>query len=84
MKKFTQYLDAKQLQEALTHRDAREVPLVEAKLSRVFQYVEDDNKDFGIVSAFRAANSDKENRAKHDELKKLVRCHLNVIPEHAL
>ncbi len=73
MKKFTQFLDAKQLQEALAKRDAREVPLVEAKLSRVFQYVEDDNKDFGIVSAFRAANSDKENRAKHDELKKLVR-----------
>jgi hypothetical protein len=73
MKKFIQYLDARQLQEALANRDTQEVPLVEAKLSRVFQYVEDDNKDFGIVSAFRAANSDKENRAKHDELKKLIR-----------
>lgn len=73
MKKFTQYLDAKQLQEALTHREENEVPLVEAKLSRVFQYVEDDKKDFGIVSAFRGSNSDKENKANHEELKKLVR-----------
>ena len=73
MKKFTQYLDSRGLQEALTHREATEVSLVEAKLSRVFQYVEDDKKDFGIVSAFRGVNSDKENKARHEELKKMVR-----------
>lgn len=73
MKKFTQYLDSKGLQEALTRKDTSEVSLVEAKLSRVFQYVEDDKKDFGIVSAFRAVNSDKENKARHEELKKAVR-----------
>jgi len=73
MKKFTQYLDSRGLQEALSHKEATEVSLVEAKLSRVFQYVEDDKKDFGIVSAFRGTNSDKENKARHEELKKMVR-----------
>jgi hypothetical protein len=73
MKKFTQYLDTRGLQEALSHKEATEVSLVEAKLSRVFQYVEDDKKDFGIVSAFRGTNSDKENKARHEELKKMVR-----------
>jgi hypothetical protein len=73
MKKFTQYLDSRGLQEALSHKEATEVSLVEAKLSRVFQYVEDDKKDFGILSAFRAVNSDKENKARHEELKKMVR-----------
>lgn len=73
MKKFTQYLDSRGLQEALSHKEATEVSLVEAKLSRVFQYVEDDKKDFGIVSAFRGSNSDKENKARHEELKKAIR-----------
>ena len=73
MKKFTQYLNSTQLRESLNNKSIEEVPLVEAKLSRVFQYVEDDKKDFGIVSAFRAVNSDKENKARHEELKKTVR-----------
>ena len=73
MKKFTQYLDSRGLQEALSQKETTEVSLVEAKLSRVFQYVEDDKKDFGIVSAFRGVNSDKENKARHEELKKAVR-----------
>jgi hypothetical protein len=73
MKKFTQYLDTRGLQEALSHKEATEVSLVEAKLSRVFQYVEDDKKDFGILSAFRGGNSEKENKARHEELKKMVR-----------
>jgi hypothetical protein len=73
MKKFTQYLDSTGLQESLTHKEITEVPLIEAKLSRVFQYIEDDKKDFGIVSAFRSVNSEKENKARHEELKKLVR-----------
>ena len=73
MKKFTQYLDSAALNEALTRTDTDEVPLVESKLSRVFQYIEDDKRDFGIMSAFRGANSEKENKAKHEELKKMVR-----------
>ena len=73
MKKFTQYLNSTQLSESLNNKAVQEVPLVEAKLSRVFQYVEDDKKDFGILSAFRAVNSDKENKARHEELKKMVR-----------
>ena len=39
----------------------------------MFQYVEDDKKDFGVLSAFRGANSEKENVAKHEELKKAIR-----------
>jgi hypothetical protein len=35
--------------------------------------VEDDKKDFGVLSAFRGANSEKENVAKHEELKKAIR-----------
>jgi hypothetical protein len=73
MKKFTQYLNSTQLRESLNDKAVTEVPLVETKLSRVFQYVEDDKKDFGIVSAFRGVNSDKENKARHEELKKAVR-----------
>jgi hypothetical protein len=73
MKKFTQYLDSRGLQEALSRKEATEVSLVEAKLSRVFQYVEDDKKDFGILSAFRGSNSDKENKARHEELKRAIR-----------
>jgi len=73
MKKFTQYLDSRGLQEALSHKETTEVSLVEAKLSRVFQYVEDDKKDFGILSAFRGSNSEKDNKARHEELKKAIR-----------
>ena len=73
MKKFTQYLNAQDLRESLNNKTITEVSLVESKLSRVFQYVEDDKKDFGIVSAFRGANSDKENLANHEELKKAIR-----------
>lgn len=73
MKKFTQFLNAQGLREWLDDRGTFEVPLVEAKLSRVFQYVEDDSKQFGIVSAFRTVNSEQENRARHEELKKAVR-----------
>lgn len=73
MKKFTQYLNAQDLRESLNTKAITEVSLVESKLSRVFQYVEDDKKDFGILSAFRGANSDKENLAKHEELKKAIR-----------
>jgi len=73
MKKFTQYLDATALNESLNNKEITETPLVESKLSRVFQYVEDDKRDFGVLSAFRGANSEKENVAKHEELKKAIR-----------
>lgn len=73
MKKFSQFLDQNGLNEWLDRKDATETPLIEAKLSRVFQYVEDDNKDFGIVSAFRGENSREENKKLHDDLKKRVR-----------
>lgn len=73
MKKFTQFINASRLQEHLNNKEINEVPLVEAKLSRVFQYIEDDKRDFGIISAFRGANNQKENLAKHEELKKLIR-----------
>ena len=73
MKKFTQYIDAAALNESLNNKEITETPLVESKLSRVFQYVEDDKKDFGVLSAFRGANSEKENVAKHEELKKAIR-----------
>jgi hypothetical protein len=73
MKKFSQYLDQNGLNEWISRREVGETPLVEAKLSRVFQYVEDDKKDFGIVSAFRGENSREENKKLHDDLKKRVR-----------
>ena len=73
MKKFSQYLDQNGLTEWLDRRNTTEVPLVEVKLSRVFQYVEDDTKDFGIVSAFRGENSREDNKKLHDDLKKRVR-----------
>lgn len=73
MKKFSQFLDQNGLNEWLDRRNTTEVPLVEVKLSRVFQYVEDDTKDFGIVSAFRGENSREDNKKLHDDLKKRVR-----------
>lgn len=76
MKKFTQFLtpqQLQQLQEALLQRKLIDVPLVEARLSRVFQMVEDDARDFGIVSSFRSEYSQQDNQARHDELKKKVR-----------
>lgn len=73
MKKFSQYLDSDALNEWLSRRDVTETPLVEAKLSRVFQYVEDDKKDFGIISAMRCSASDEDNVKRHAELKKKVR-----------
>jgi len=73
MKKFTQFLDASGLGECLSDKTLNETPLVEAKLSRVFQYVEDDSKPFGIVSAARGENSPEENENLHTELKKQVR-----------
>ena len=73
MKKFSQFLDRSGLNEWLTRHDAVETPLVEAKLSRVFQYVEDDKRDFGIVSAYRGEKTREENLKLHDELKAQVR-----------
>lgn len=73
MKKFTQFLTPQQLQEALLQKKLTEVPLIEARLSRVFQMVEDDARDFGIVSSYRSENSEQDNQARHDELKKKVR-----------
>ena len=73
MKKFTQFITPQQLQEALLQKKLTEVPLIEARLSRVFQMVEDDARDFGIVSSFRSENSEQDNQARHDELKKKVR-----------
>jgi len=73
MKKFSQYLDQKGLNEWVARKDVQEVPLIESKLSRVFQYVEDDEKDFGIVSAFRGENSREQNKKLHEELKKRIR-----------
>jgi len=73
MKKFSQFLDRSGLNEWLTRHDVVETPLVEAKLSRVFQYVEDDKRDFGIVSAYRGEKTKEENLKLHDELKAQVR-----------
>lgn len=47
--------------------------ITEAKLSRIFQYVEDPKKTFGIVSSFRGQFSKAENLKRHAELKKAVR-----------
>jgi hypothetical protein len=45
----------------------------EAKLSRIFQYIENEDKDFGIVSSFRGEYSKSENLKRHADLKKRVR-----------
>lgn len=45
----------------------------EAKLSRIFQYVEDPKKTFGIVSSFRGQYSKEENLKRHADLKAAVR-----------
>jgi len=45
----------------------------EAKLSRIFQYVEDPKKTFGIVSSFRGQYSKAENLKRHAALKSAVR-----------
>ena len=45
----------------------------EAKLSRIFQYVEDPKKTFGIVSSFRGQYSKEENLKRHLDLKKAIR-----------
>lgn len=47
--------------------------LTEAKLSRIFKYVEDPQMSFGIVSAFRGQYSPKENMKRHAQLKQMVR-----------
>lgn len=73
MKKFSQFLDQNGLNEWINRKDTSETPLVEAKLSRVFQYVEDDSKDFGIVSSFRGGLSNEENMKRHADLKARVR-----------
>ena len=73
MKKFTQFYTPSQLQEALRQKNLTEVPLVESSLSRLFQMVQEDDRDFGIMSAFRGSNTKVENIAKHEALKKKVR-----------
>jgi hypothetical protein len=73
MKKFSQFLDQNELNEWINRKDTSETPIVEAKLSRIFQYVEDDSKDFGIVSSFRGGLSNEENMKRHADLKARVR-----------
>jgi len=45
----------------------------EAKLSRIFKYVEDPKTTFGIVSSFRGQYSKEENLKRHGNLKNAVR-----------
>jgi len=47
--------------------------LNESSLSRIWQFVEDKNRQFGVMSAFRGDISPKENKQRHEELKKRVR-----------
>lgn len=44
----------------------------ESSLSRIWQFVE-QNRPFGVISAFLEPLSDDENEARHAELKKMVR-----------
>jgi hypothetical protein len=46
--------------------------LQESSISRIFQHIEND-KSFGVVSAFRGDYSTKENMERHGELKEIVR-----------
>ena len=73
MKKFTQFYTPAQLQEALLQKNLTEVPLVESSISRLFQMVQEDDRTFGIISAFRGTNPKEENLAAHAALKKKVR-----------
>lgn len=45
----------------------------EPSMSRIYQFIIDRNKSFGIVSANRVTNTDEENRALTDKLKSLIR-----------
>jgi hypothetical protein len=45
---------------------------IESSLSRIWQYVE-QNKPFGVISAFRQELSEKENEQRHIDLKKDIR-----------
>lgn len=47
--------------------------LNESSLSRIWQYVEDKNKQFGVMSAFRGKLNAKDNEIRHKELKDVVR-----------
>ena len=73
MKSFKTYLTESQLQLKLSEMNENGIPLVEAKMSRIFQYVEDPKKIFGIISSFRGQYSKAENLERHARLKKQVR-----------
>jgi len=45
----------------------------EAKLSRIWQYIQDDSRSFGIISAYRNERSKEENENKHLLLRKKIR-----------
>jgi hypothetical protein len=40
----------------------------EAKLSRIWQYIQDDSRSFGSISAYRKERSEKENKENHRKL----------------
>lgn len=61
------------LKKRLEEKNLTPTPLVEAKLSRIWQYVEDPKKTFGIVSASRSELPDTENNQRYTELKRKVR-----------
>ena len=45
----------------------------EAKLSRVWQYIQDDSRSFGVTSAYREERSKEENEKNHLLLCKKIR-----------
>jgi len=45
----------------------------ESSLSRIWQFVEDDSRSFGFLSAARNELSDEENAKNHEELKNIIR-----------
>lgn len=47
--------------------------LIESSLSRIFQFIEEKNRSFGVVSAFRGDLPNDENIERHNDLKVAVR-----------
>lgn len=48
-------------------------PIEESSLARIWQHVQEEDRSFGVISAYMSSNSEKENVKRHAELRSKVR-----------
>jgi hypothetical protein len=72
MRKFSDFINAQELNNLEQETKNKLEKINESSLSRLWQYVQDDEVEFGVLSAQRYDKSKEANKQRHQELKDKV------------